>query len=162
MGGVDILLGLHTYMPSIRLTLDLLISLGGATLRVSAQHPAKKRSAIPIEARSRVEDIAAIKGVRESVKGERSWRPPQLGGARLPKGCPCHRRKSAGTIESMGWVEERAEPWRSARPRLGASTSLIHHVGWCRSVSPEKVAAFREPRPTKLGRSRRPFTFHLS
>jgi len=93
-------------------------------------------------------------------ESERSRRSPQLGGARLPKGCTCHRRKSAGTIESMGWVEERAEPWRSARPRLGASTGLIHHVGWCRSVSPEKMAAFREPHPTKLGPSRRPFTFH--
>src|SRR5215475_10338836 len=62
----------------------------------------------------------------------------------------------------MGWVEERAEPWRSAGPRLGASTGLIHHVGWCRSVSSVKLAAFREPRPTKLGRPPRPFTSHFS
>jgi hypothetical protein len=69
MDGVDILLGTHTYMQLIRLTLDLRVS-QGATLRVSAQHPATKRPAIPIEARNRVEDIAAIKRRAAGVKGE--------------------------------------------------------------------------------------------
>jgi hypothetical protein len=72
MDGVDILLGTHTYMQLIRLTLDLLVSQGVLRCAFPPQHPAKKRSASPIvEARNRVEDIAAIKRRAAAVKGEK-------------------------------------------------------------------------------------------
>jgi hypothetical protein len=62
----------------------------------------------------------------------------------------------------------RAEPWCSARPRLGAIKVLIHRAVGIHRSSLVEPAVLREPRPTKKrgGDSPHlslfPFTFHAS
>ena len=95
------------------------------------------------------------------MKGERSELPPQFGGARLRKGRKFHQRESVDTIDLMGWVDRCAEPWPSARPRLGPSIGLTHYLNRYPSISPVEMGGLSGVSPHQVGSTARPFTFHI-